>query len=409
MEMKDAQQPEKAAPEAEGQEAEAAQQPGMADAAVHRHRERRWAAADEYNQQHPEEVSEFNRLTGNACVGEGGGVDVQKLRHWQSDHGVITDGKIGPKTLAAAKPKDAVGDAKVDKPKDEKKAGPAAAASVPFLSLEMLEEAIHKIDLWLAKREVKQAEPKAIDAAGLASPVSLSHFHTVATKVQAQWDQLSPRARAGQLMAASNEQLEAAGAVHVAWGFEKLDSETGGAFDAEKWRIKLNEMLYSRSHLGKEDSAQMAATAYHETRHAEQHFRVARMMAGQGMEVAKIVAATKIPENVVAKAHKQPIKEGDPSAKSAAAFANALYGAGKAEHDKALPEARVILQEYKDAQNQVEQLRHKGGADEAHIQELEKRIEAMKPTVARVWAAYSRVATENDALGVEAQVMQSMK
>jgi hypothetical protein len=69
--------------------------------------QRRQAAANHYNQAHPEEVAEFNRLTKNAC-GEGAYVDFQKVWGWQSVRGLTLDGKVGPETLAAAR-KEAAG------------------------------------------------------------------------------------------------------------------------------------------------------------------------------------------------------------------------------------------------------------------------------------------------------------
>jgi hypothetical protein len=63
-----------------------------------------------------------------------------------------------------------------------------------------------------------------------------------------------------------------------------------GAFDWEWWKIRMNIAQWSTtlgvkatklSDLTMEEAAAAAASIYHEARHAEQHFRMARMLAGE--------------------------------------------------------------------------------------------------------------------------------
>jgi Putative peptidoglycan binding domain len=46
---------------------------------------------------------EFIKLTGGACVGADGQLDPEKVKTWQSHHGLDPDGKVGQKTLQAAR------------------------------------------------------------------------------------------------------------------------------------------------------------------------------------------------------------------------------------------------------------------------------------------------------------------
>ena len=75
-------------------------------------------SATQYNAAHADLVAEFNKLTGGKCAGENAGVSVRELRKWQMDHGLPADGKIGPKTIAAAKK-----ESKAQKPEGEAKEG----------------------------------------------------------------------------------------------------------------------------------------------------------------------------------------------------------------------------------------------------------------------------------------------
>jgi hypothetical protein len=72
--------------------------------------------ARKYNEAHAELVSDFNELTKQACLDASGQLDPQAVARWQGQHGVAPDGRVGPRTLAAAR-------------KAQAKAGPTDAAS----------------------------------------------------------------------------------------------------------------------------------------------------------------------------------------------------------------------------------------------------------------------------------------
>jgi murein L,D-transpeptidase YcbB/YkuD len=61
------------------------------------------AGARKYNDAHAELVSEFNELTKYKCALDDGLIDPQAVAHWQRQHGLEPDGKVGPHTLAAAR------------------------------------------------------------------------------------------------------------------------------------------------------------------------------------------------------------------------------------------------------------------------------------------------------------------
>lgn len=60
-------------------------------------------AATAWNASHPDLVADFNRLTGGKCSGDKAGVSVRAVRQWQIDHGQTPDGKVGKKSVDAAK------------------------------------------------------------------------------------------------------------------------------------------------------------------------------------------------------------------------------------------------------------------------------------------------------------------
>lgn len=65
-----------------------------------------------YNRAHAALVEEFNALTGYTCVGvieliddvsDADQIDPNAVAHWQADHGVPPDGRVGPQTVEAAR------------------------------------------------------------------------------------------------------------------------------------------------------------------------------------------------------------------------------------------------------------------------------------------------------------------
>ncbi|HEX6838143.1 MAG TPA: peptidoglycan-binding domain-containing protein, partial [Polyangia bacterium] len=99
----DAEAPQSAdAGDADGGGAGAQQQAARAQRAHKRRDDAADGEATAFNERHAAEVAEFNQLTQNACIGEDGKLDPAAVKDWQRQHNVTPDGKVGPKTVAAA-------------------------------------------------------------------------------------------------------------------------------------------------------------------------------------------------------------------------------------------------------------------------------------------------------------------
>ncbi|MCU1277069.1 MAG: hypothetical protein JWM53_615 [bacterium] len=117
-------------------------------------RQAKWQAvvkgATAYNEAHADLVAEFLKVAPN-CAGDNAGVSVREVRKWQMEHGLNPDGKIGPKTIAAAKKetkgkgdgKDEgkEGGEKSDVTFDDKEAGTVEAAPMAEAAVEVGETA----------------------------------------------------------------------------------------------------------------------------------------------------------------------------------------------------------------------------------------------------------------------------
>ena len=85
-------------------------------------------------------------------------------------------------------------------------------------------------------------------------------------------------------------------------------------FRKATWVIRMNPAAFSDrsgvtkvSDLTKAEVAEIADTVYHEARHAQQYFRVARVKAGEGKTKAQIKTAVGIPLEVAKKAKDSPL------------------------------------------------------------------------------------------------------
>lgn len=94
-----------------------------------------------------------------------------------------------------------------------------------------------------------------------------------------------------------------------------------GNFDSGNWTVTMNTALFSSrtgvskvGDLNLDEAAEVAAGVYHEVRHAEQHFRIARMLAAASTKqavadiAAEIKAETLIPIDVALAAAADPLK-----------------------------------------------------------------------------------------------------
>ena len=174
------------------------------------------AEADAFNTRHAAEVAEFNALTKDACLGEDGKVDAAAVKQWQREHHVAPDGKIGPKTIAAAGGKaGATDDDKVEQPntgkadkqgKQDKKRGPVEDI-LEWLDLGTVRDVLQQLHMMAmspkggdkddGKKEggdAKAADPDADrDTSGIASQLAIDAF---AAEVKAQknnWEGMRPQ------------------------------------------------------------------------------------------------------------------------------------------------------------------------------------------------------------------------
>jgi hypothetical protein len=147
---------------------------------------------------------------------------------------------------------------------------------------------------------------------GLATDAELDAYTDDVKGKRAELAKETPAQRAIELLALINTRLAAVGVPPCTLG-----KESGGdasQFHAGDWTIDMSAL-----ELADPDSA--AATIYHEARHAEQTFRIARMLAGRGKNAAQIAAELGLEKAEIAEAAvTMPFAPGTASATEAAGW-----------------------------------------------------------------------------------------
>jgi hypothetical protein len=144
-------------------------------------------------------------------------------------------------------------------------------------------------------------------ATGLAA-ADVSKLFASAKNAQGGWMILTQSGRISAIMEPLNEILATAGVGRpVATVVKKKGPTEYASFDEKSWTIELNEDFFSIE-MNKEVMGQFINTLYHEARHAEQYYRVVRLLAGKGILRAAILEKTEINAAAVDSAMGSPME-----------------------------------------------------------------------------------------------------
>ena len=115
--------------------------------------------------------------------------------------------------------------------------------------------------------------------------------------------------------------------------------EGGALFDFSRWRIEVDPNSFGSDIKPDRDTIiELACTFYHETRHCEQWFHMARYAAvGHQMTAAKLARHMGgIPANVATAALRRPMRLGDPMLNLTKGWYKSVYGSGATQRDVTL-------------------------------------------------------------------------
>ena len=162
---------------------------------------------------------------------------------------------------------------------------------------------------------------------GLHSAANQREFAGKFAALHKQWASLTPAKRVEQLQTLANEQLAKTGVPPMSLrslplnnGADACSGHSYGYFAADGWNMVLASEDVNVKHLQNADAGEMADTLYHESRHAEQNYLVARLEAAKlqksGMtadqQIDAIAKKAEVKRSVAAQAQKNPLPDDAP-------------------------------------------------------------------------------------------------
>lgn len=257
---------------------------------------------------------------------------------------------------------------------------------------------------------------------GIGAKAAIGRFAAVAKKVEGEWDAKTKVQRAEGLADAANSELKKVGVPETGTVVKPL-GQRNGELDFGPWNIALNETKFDQPKTTPAEMGAMADTVYHETRHAEQWFRIARLEAAKGKDAAAIAVTLGIKPAVATKATKVPLTGTTTDAKEAKEWYDSIYGAGAAARNTVIGNLAThgtALETSSNASNAAGVEYNKTLADPTATNEQKQaKLEAWKTahatylaakaTFDATYKAYRELPEESDAWAIGGQVADAYK
>lgn len=170
---------------------------------------------------------------------------------------------------------------------------------------------------------------------GLKDKAHTAQFAGEMKALEGSWSAMNPAARADAVAARINARLRDIGVPEVKVTTAPLGNLDGGKFKFASWSMVINEQMLAAPQLPMGQSADLTSTVYHEARHAEQWYLIARIMAEDGVPPGETSAETMIPLAICEAAASEPALS-DAQADMATSFYDSVYGKHSHHRDKVL-------------------------------------------------------------------------
>lgn len=155
---------------------------------------------------------------------------------------------------------------------------------------------------------VQRAPAKEDELGGIGAKFAVDQYAGVAKKLETVWARLTPYGRANALLTAANFELAHIDVPNVDLKVDKVGDRADAVFVKEDWQMTVDRGTMSSPTVDDATMALSASNVYHEARHAEQAFLVARLLAGRKLKADEIVDTFEIRADIAAKATRQPLK-----------------------------------------------------------------------------------------------------
>jgi hypothetical protein len=252
---------------------------------------------------------------------------------------------------------------------------------------------------------VSRAPGKEPELTGIGMNFAVEQYAGVAQKLRENWARLTPYSRAQMLVTAVNFELAHVDVPSTTFELsDKLPPLNAGEFvaDDKNWTFLLNKAMFSDPSPDSIDQQGegrpgLAQTVYHEGRHAEQRFRIARLKAGMKWKAKVIAEWLTIPVTVAKEAVKHPLKGDGPEAREAEDWLASISGAAGEKNAKAEQGADEPQKKLLAAQADLEKVEADPNASEADKKKAAALVDLWQKRFDEARAAYLKVPEEADA------------
>ena len=164
---------------------------------------------------------------------------------------------------------------------------------------------------------------------GMSAQTQVDAYAKGVATLQADWGRLrTPAQRKERLQSLVDKQAAAAGfpPPEVTTPTD-LGTGRNGELRFSDWQVAVNPSLTSASVLSPAQATALGDTLYHETRHAEQWYLMARRQAAEQHDAKEIQTQLKVPRFITSQAVATPLAKADARRACADAMYNSVYGA----------------------------------------------------------------------------------
>ena len=223
---------------------------------------------------------------------------------------------------------------------------------------------------------------------GLADQGAIDNYSKKAHDLLDKWAELgTAEARINKLVELVNKELTIANVPNCD---PKIDDAEGnlGQFEFETWALDIGKPAFEKDDPTPAEKADMADTIYHESRHAEQWYRMAQFQASQGKSAQQIADDMSIPKKIADKAFADPLKKGSMDALIAEGWNESVYGSRASFRNKVLKELAAAGKALEKAQAEF---------DKNPTPANQKKLDAANARDDKARADYFNLPEENDA------------
>jgi uncharacterized Zn-binding protein involved in type VI secretion len=161
---------------------------------------------------------------------------------------------------------------------------------------------------------------------GLADPARMAEFCKDFGKLALEWHVLKPHEREAWLEAIINKQLAKSGVPYQYLRGASQVRRRLGFYDFPNGAIVISQKALDAPRLSRAGARALANAVYHEGRHAEQWYLMARQQAGLGSNIAQIQSSLKVPLDLATAAHGAPLTGTSAAQNLAGASYQSVYG-----------------------------------------------------------------------------------